>query len=66
MTRGACKECTLNQNQKGTTYVCPHKCEHYGVCDCYKAELEQEKAGITNEQKNSIIRKIKARILTQC
>ena len=64
MTRGACKECKLSENQKQITYLCPHKCEHYGECDCYKAELEQEKEGKTNEQKNSIIRKIKTCIFT--
>ena len=52
MNRGACGECKLSENQKQITYLCPHKCEHYGECECYKAELEQEKAGKTNEQNN--------------
>jgi hypothetical protein len=65
MNRGNCKECKLNENQKQITYLCPD-CEHYGICDCSKAELEKEKAGKTNEQKISIIRKIKTRIFTQC
>ena len=63
MTRGACKECKLTENQKQICYLC-YDCEHYGVCDCSKAELEQEKAGKTNEQKNSIIGKIKARLFS--
>ena len=47
--RGDCEHCKLTQNQKGTTYICPHRCEHYGVCDC---SLEEEKEKPLTKTKN--------------
>jgi hypothetical protein len=42
MIRGDCKECKLSENQKGITYICPHKCEHYEECECSKLEASYE------------------------
>lgn len=40
--RGKCEQCKLSKNQKGITYICPHKCEHYEVCECSKEEEPEE------------------------